>query len=310
MSVNGDRLQAAVDRYLQAAALNVAPPPVSSDPLVNGGTPIEQLLRVLGLAANTDDSEDTTASVEAHGQRETWTTQAAAAFAGQDVGAASQLGEVAGIGTMIAGVAGGLLAPLAQIPQQFAQGAQQAVQAATGLAARNDPGDLTPIEDPMSDSAADSAWDASDFGDSVDPGSPGAFSAGDGAPSGGGTVPAAVLGPAPTPSPATHPSAAPTLLSAQVSPATPGQPAPPGMTGMPMIPPTGLTGTAASEQKGDTKRLAVPAVRNGAPVQGRIAPASGPAVTTRIEGKPVAARRLRAGEDPTEGPDGSGAESR
>lgn len=292
--MNGDRLAAAVDRYLQAAALNVAPPPVSSDPLVEGSTPIEQLLRVLGLAANTDDPEDAAASAEGHGRRDAWTTEAAGTFAGQDGGAASQLGDVAGIGGMIAGVVSGVLAPLAQIPQQ-------AAQTATSLFGQRSPMDSSPIEDPIADVPDDSGLDTAGFDDPGESGGAGALSAGSAGPGGGGTVPAAVLGPAPTPSPATHPSAAPALPSVQASAGTPTQVASPGMAGMPMVPPTGLAGTAAGDPKGDTKRLAVPAVRNGAPVQGRMTPASGTAVTTRIEGKPVAARRLRAEDSPIDG---------
>ena len=300
--MSGDRLDAGVDRYLQAAALNAAPPTVASDALVDGGTPIEQLLRVLGLAANTGDPEDAAASAESHGQREDWTTEAAGAFAGQDGGAASQLGDIAGVGSMIAGVVGGLLAPLAQIPQQFSQGAQQAVQAATALLEQNNPLDTAPIGDPETGATDDTGWDAAEFDDGTGgPGGSGPLSAGGAGAGGGGTVPAAVLGPAPLPSPATHPSSAPALPSPQVNAGTPAQSVSPAMAGMPMVPPTGPLGAAAAEPKGDTKRLAVPAVRNGAPVQGRITPVSGAGVTTRIEGKPVAARRIRAEEAPIDG---------
>ena len=302
--MNGDRLNAAVDRYLQAAALNAAPPPVASDALVDGGTPIEQLLRVLGLAANTGDPEDAAASAEGHGQREAWTAEAAGTFAGQDDGAAQQLGDVAGAGGMIAGLVGGLLAPLTQIPQQFSQGAQQAVQAATSLLGQHDSLDEYPIEDPATGAADDTVWDTAEFDDvtgSGDAGWPSAGSGGGATQGGGGTVPAAVLGPAPIPSPATHPSAAPALPSPQVGAGTPAPSVSPGMAGMPMVPPTGLAGAAAADPKADTKRLAVPAVPHGAPVQGRITPASGAGVTTRIEGKPVAARRVRADEAPTDG---------
>ena len=50
--MTGGQLNANVDQYLQAAAMNTPPPQIVSDPLVTGVTPIEQLLRVLGLAAN------------------------------------------------------------------------------------------------------------------------------------------------------------------------------------------------------------------------------------------------------------------
>jgi hypothetical protein len=65
------------------------------------------------------------------------------------------------------------------------------------------------------------------------------------------------------------------------------------MAGMPMIPPGAMnTGAAADrDAKTDTKRVAVPPVRNGAPVQGRlIAPPAVPVV--KVTDKPVATRRI------------------
>ncbi len=52
------RLSASAGQYLQANGMNVPPPPITSDPLVTGTVPIEQLLRVLGLAANLGDPQD------------------------------------------------------------------------------------------------------------------------------------------------------------------------------------------------------------------------------------------------------------
>lgn len=293
-----DRLDAAVDRYLQAAALNAAPPPVLSDPLVAGETPIEHLLRVLGVAANTGDPEDNADSIEGHAQRDIWTTDAAGTFAGQDAAAAGQLGNVAGIAGMISGAIAGVLQPLGQIPQQFAQGAQQAIQAAAPLLDQSDPLGDPPAGDPFGDTASDSDWETAGFDDlgslmdsdiSGDGGP-----AYDGAALGGGTVPTAVLGPAPVASPATYPSASAGTPAGQPSMGTAAPAASPAMTGMPMVPPTGMP-AAGNEPRGETRRVAVPTVRNGTPVQGRIN-APGPVVTTRIEGKPVAARRIRTGE--------------
>ena len=53
------RLSASAGQYLQANGMNVPPPPIASDPLVAGAVPIEQLLRVLGLAANLGDPRTT-----------------------------------------------------------------------------------------------------------------------------------------------------------------------------------------------------------------------------------------------------------
>ncbi|MGV1088261.1 MAG: hypothetical protein ACOYBX_09775 [Mycobacterium sp.] len=305
--MTGDRLDAAVDRYLQAAALNGAPPPIPSDPLVDGETPIEQLLRVLGLATNTGDPDDSAESAEGQAQRDIWTTDAAGSFAAQDAGAASQLGNVAGIAGMVTGAVAGVLQPMGQIPQQLAQGAQQAIQAAGSLIEQTDPLDTSPLEDPVTDSTADSVWDTTGFedaGDPMDSGGPGWDKPSYGGPAAGSddTAPTAALGPAPLLSPATYPSSSPAVpvTQAGVGAATPA--ASPAMTGMPMVPPTGLPGAGAESKAGDTKRVAVPTVRNGTPVQGRIntaissTQAAGPVVTTRIEGKPVAARRIRTDE--------------
>ena len=50
---------------------------------------------------------------------------------------------------------------------------------------------------------------------------------------------------------------------------------------------------AGKDEKPDTKRVVAPTVKNGAPVQGRITtPPPGPEVVKRVEGKPVASRRV------------------
>ena len=68
--MSGGQLSANASDYLAANGMNLAPPPISSDPLVAGMTPIEQLLRVLGLAANPGDPKDNTESAEEHARRE------------------------------------------------------------------------------------------------------------------------------------------------------------------------------------------------------------------------------------------------
>ena len=67
------------------------------------------------------------------------------------------------------------------------------------------------------------------------------------------------------------------------------------MGAMPMVPPGAMHGAGGtgSDAKTDTKRVVAPAVKNGAPVQGRITtPPPTPEVTKRGEGKPVASRRI------------------
>ena len=282
--MSDDRLNAAPDAYLHAAAANSAPPPVLSDPLADGATPVEQLLRILGLAANSDDAGDMTASAEGYAQRDAWTTTAATAFPGQDGAAAGQ------IASGVAGALAAILAPLTQLPQQFTQGAQQMVRTAASLTGQDEPTD--PITDPITDAVQDPGADAVDLDMAADP-----MTA---SPAPGVTAPSAALSPAVIPSPGTHPSAAsatsaPARVQGNLTTATPA--APPVMTGMPLMPPAGLgnTGLSTTDSKTDTKRVAPPPVHNGAGVQGRMGVA-GPVISTRIEDKPVAVRRAPAAE--------------
>jgi hypothetical protein len=67
------------------------------------------------------------------------------------------------------------------------------------------------------------------------------------------------------------------------------------MGAVPMVPPGAMHGAAgtASDAKPDTKRIVAPRVKNGGPVQGRItAPPPAPEVVKRVEGKPIASRRI------------------
>jgi hypothetical protein len=111
----------------------------------------------------------------------------------------------------------------------------------------------------------------------------------------GGTAPTALLGPPPIPSASTAPAAAPAIP--MPAPSTPGTApsAAGGMAGVPMVPPGAMQGGATGDRdtKSDTKRVSVPPVPNGSPVQGRLtAPQITPAVTTMIDGKPVATKRI------------------
>jgi hypothetical protein len=67
------------------------------------------------------------------------------------------------------------------------------------------------------------------------------------------------------------------------------------MGGMPMMPPGAMHGAggAGKDEKPDTKRIVAPTVKNGAPVHGRITtPPPAPEVVKRVEGKPIASRRI------------------
>ena len=319
-----ERLTADVGRYWQAAASNVAPSAVSSDPLIGGATPIEQMLRMLGLAANSGDPEDNAMSVDEHARRTAMTSTAAEAFAAQDAlaaddvtdvvpqdqtaaGAARELPQlIAGISAAVAGGLSGILQPLGQIPQQIAQGAQQVLQAGAGLSpsaglVSDDEfggGDDASLTGELADE--DLGFAADDFDSATLP--DGAAGLGDitgigGGPgpgtAGGGAVPGVMLAAPATPSAATLPAAAPGAPTLAPTAHIPAAGASAGMAGMPMIPPGGVNGAGGAERdaKADTKRIATPPLRNGAPVQGRIT-AAPPVITTAVEGKPVASRRI------------------
>ena len=319
-----ERLTADVGRYRQAAAGNVAPSAVSSDPLIGGSTPIEQMLRMLGLAANSGDPEDNAMSVDEHARRTAMTTAAAEVFAAQDALAADDVTDVvpqdhtaapaarelpqliAGVSAAVSGGLSGILQSLGQIPQQIASGAQQVLQAGAGLSPAA--GLVSDAEFGGSDGASlldelageDLGFAADDFDSSGLPDGAGVFGAATGIGSGpgpgtagGGAVPGVMLAAPATRSAATLPAAAPGTPAPAPTTHVPAAAVGAGMAGMPMIPPGGVNGagTAERDAKADTKRIATPPLRNGAPVQGRIT-AAPPVITTTVEGKPVASRRI------------------
>lgn len=62
-----------------------------------------------------------------------------------------------------------------------------------------------------------------------------------------------------------------------------------------MVPPGALAGSANADKdaKADTRRVSVPPVRNGAPVQGRLTtPPSLPPLVKKEDGSPVVTRRV------------------
>jgi len=301
--MTGGKLNAIPTEYGVAQVMNGLPPEILSDPLVAGATPIEQLLRVLGLAANMGDPKDNSESAEEHAKRDSKTGEAAAKFSAQDEQANAEMKGVAGQGQAdqmaqqlpqmasqlagaLAGAMGGALQPLAQMPQQLAQGAQQAMQAGMGMMKGGGESamlDKASLSDPLGE-----------FSETPGESGAGGGSAGGGGGGLGGTSPTAMLGPPPVPAAGTAPSAAQTAVPpARV--ATPTAAPSGGMGGMPMMPPGAMHGAGGSEKdaKADTKRVAVPTVKNGAPVQGRITtPPSAPSVTKSVDGKPVATRRI------------------
>lgn len=328
--MSGGQLNANVDQYLQANAMNTPPPQITSDPLVTGTTPIEQLLRVLGLAANLSDPQDNATAAEQHAERAAKTREAAEKFAAQDEEAANELKNIdgepytavegtatapdqmsamaqqlpqmaSGIAGSLAGAVGGALQPLAQIPQQAAQGIQQALQTGMGLFQQAAGAAAAPIEDDTLAEAplAEDIGAAADFG-GLPAGGSGDLGASGSLGSAGGTAPMAYLGPPPIPSASTAPSSAPITAITPPANGPAGTVGAAGMTGMPMVPPGGLTAGAPTDKdlKTDTKRVAVPPLRNGAPVQGRLTvPPAAPLVAKKIDGKPVVTRQITGPDD-------------
>lgn len=324
------RLDADVDGYRQAGAANTPPPTVSSDPLAGGLSPIEQLVRVLGLAANLGDEQDNLDNIADHAERDVLTAEAATAFEGQDGDATAELQATAsqdpstqlaqqvpqlaaGLAGSLAGALGSAMQQFGQIPQQLSQGAQQAMQAGMGMLQQSgagyaglegaDPADPLDSLDTLDPMTEDFAADIGDL-DSVDgdlAGS-GAFGGGaaTGAGAGGGAAPAVPLGPAPPPSAGTFLSSA--RSAAATAHAAPG-PTPMvggGMAGVPMVPPAAMNGAGGADKDGktDTKRISVPPIRNGAPVQGRITtPAADLGAVRTAQGRPVATRRIMVSRD-------------
>lgn len=248
-------LEAESDRYLQAAALNVAPPPIPSDPLAAGGTPIEELLRALGLAVNSGDPADSAEGADRHSQRDIWANEAAETFTGQDTAAAQQLPQlISGITGALTGALGAVLQPIAQLPQQLAQGAQQAMEATASLLASGGMADPPSAEETTDFGELDSPEDYVDTGSAEMTPVP-------------ATSPAAVPGPPPAVSPATYPSGSPVVASARVPAATAASAPPAAMTGTSMVPPAMMPGTGSqsrNDSKADTKRVAVATSRHDA----------------------------------------------
>ena len=206
------------------------------------------------------------------------------------------------VGGALSGALGGLMQPLTQIPQQLAQTGQQL------MGSMKDMGGKTPEELGAEGlgGGLPGAEDASKLGE----GGGGSGSGGSGGGGIGSTTPTAMLGPPATPSAATTPTAGRTMPAAPAPSGPPPSAPMTGMGGMGGMPHGGMGGGGgeSKDDKAATKRVAVPSIKNGAPVQGRIAtPPSAPTVAKKVDGKTVASKRIvvpsdRA-NDKTEGDD-------
>ena len=171
------------------------------------------------------------------------------------------------------------------------------MQTSMGLFEQTAGGAALPIEDaslaaaPLGEELGGGAGDLAELGG----GGGGANLAGLGGGGFGGTAPMSFLGPPSIPSASTAPSSAPITPVSAPTASTTGPVGGTGMTGMPMVPPGAMGGVNGAEKdaKADTKRVSVPPVRNGAPVQGRLTvPPAPPTVTKQVDGKPVVTRRI------------------
>jgi hypothetical protein len=301
MSGGDDQLRIVLDQLARLAGLP-PPPPITPDQLATGRSAISQLLRVLGVAANSGDPADNLAALAGHDEREAMTADALGKFPANEeqssarlagVGNQSELGQMAqqlpqmaaGIAGGIAGALGGALQPLSQIPQQVAQAGQQAMQMGMGA-----------LQHGVGGAAAGGEAIPAELLEAG--GGGGELGGGGGGGAGGGglgtTTPTAMLGPLPAPSAGTVPASSRTASVAPPIPPEPSTGSRGGMGAMPIMPPGAMQGPGSgNDAKADTKRVVVPSVKNGAPVQGRITtPPPTAEVIKRVDGKPVATRRI------------------
>lgn len=293
MSPNPEELQIVVGQLAQAFGMP-PPPPLTPDQIASGQSVISQLLAALGMAGNIGDPADMAAAEDGYAERELQTGEALAKFPANEEESAQALQQVmgmaqqvpqslSGVGQGLGGVFGGFFQSLNQALQQGLQAGQQL---AGGLGNAGQGAELA------------GEVPAEALGDTL--GTGGALLGAGGAAAGvggglAGTAPAGYLGPPATPSAATFPASSPGPPSAAATP-EPSVAARGGMGGYPMMPPGAPGGAGGSgDAKTDTKRVVAPSVKNGAPVQGRVgAPPNLPEVTKRIDGRPVARRRILA----------------
>lgn len=289
-----DEIRIILERLAQLTG-QPPPPGITPDALATGTSPLSQLLRLLGLAANGGDPGDMTAAEDGYAERSAKTGDALAKFPANEEESAGKLGGVGSpaemaqqIPQMISGVAGGisgamqgLLQPLSQLPQQAAQIGQQMMQ--TGMGA-------------LQQGAEGAAGAGAAIPGELTGSTSGGAGAGGGGVGGGlgSTTPTSSLNPLPAPSAGTEPASSRTTSVPPPSASSPTNAPRGGVGAMPMMPPGAMHGAGAGkDDKPDTKRVVPPRIRNGAPVQGRITtPPPTAEVIKRVEGKPVASRRI------------------
>ena len=289
------------------------PPPITSDTFAGGTSPIEAWLQALVAAANQGDPKDNADAQQGHAEREAITADALTKFPAQDEAAqaemkgvdqASQMAQqlpqmVGGMAGAISGALGGALQPLAQIPQQLAQTGQQLLQQGMGMMKQGGEG-ISPESfgtEGLSDELLAGETDPTAGG--------GGGSAGGGGGGMGATSPMSALGPAATPTGSTVPTSGRAAVTPPAAaPAAHGATPLGGMGGYPMMPPGGMAGGGqdGKDDKAPTKRVSVPTVKNGAPVQGRIStpPPAAPTVSKNVDGKAVSTRRIVVPNDKSE----------
>ncbi len=299
------------------------PPAITPDTPITGTSPAEVAGGALGLLAASDDPKDLAEAEAGHAKRSAAAADAALKSQEQEaqadaqmkgLGQESQMAQqipqmLSSVGGAVSGALGGLMQPLTQIPQQLAQTGQQLLQQGMG-AMKDAGGELTPEE-----------LAAQGLGGGLpgegDPAA-GEGGGGSGGGSGGGgigsTTPTAMLGPPATPSATTTPTSG-RAMPPMPAATGPAQTTPMGgMGGMGAMPHGGMGGGGgeSKDDKAATKRVAVPSLKNGAPVQGRIAtpPPSPPTVSKKVDGKTVSSKRIvipsdRA-NDKSEGDDNKG----
>lgn len=287
---SGDELRIYIEELAHALEQNLPPPPIPPDMPVAAQSEIDILLAALGRAASSGDPADMAAAQAGYDQRELQTSEAMTKFPANEQQSSQALGQImgtvqqvpqalAGMGQGIGGMFGGFF-------QALNQALQQGVQAGSQLGSAFGKGGQGAAL------AGELPADALGAGGGL---------LGAGAGVGGAleaTAPAGNLAPPPTPSASTFPASS--------SPATPVPPAAEStgasrgaMGGYPMMPAGAMGGVGGpGDAKTDTKRIVGPTVKNGAPVQGRITtPPNAPEVIKRIEGKPVATRRIIVAPD-------------
>jgi hypothetical protein len=293
------QLVAIIEDYARTHGMNLPPHQIMSDMVAAGPSGVEQLLAMLGTSINAGDPADNAQAQAGQAEREARLTDAQTKFPANEEQSAAQMAGVSnrdpmsqmsgltqaasGIGQSLTGALSGMFQPFTQLGQQVPSAGMQAMQAGMG-ALRG-----------ASGGAAGAGGGLLGAGGGLGGGAAELAGAGGGA---AGTVPSAQLGPPPGPAgntvPASSTSASPTAADSAEQARGPRG----GMAGMPMMPPGGMQGggAAGSNPKVDPKRVVPPSVKNGAPVQGRITPppATPPEVVKRVEGKPVATRRILA----------------